>query len=143
MTVKLLTGNHLEFISLKRVCTGSYESTLVKIPHCWKPHVTAHRFLAPQDMSLIEKSNQVFLLVGATNSQISACTCISVWPPICCNPIFQDLPIWIGNSGVLMLTDRNGPHEMSSVEYNVCKCCFLQRLIFLDTFRTTGLTDNV
>ena len=41
MTVKLLTEHHLEFISLKGVCTGSSESTLVKIPHCWKSHVMA------------------------------------------------------------------------------------------------------
>ena len=36
MTVKLLTQHHLEFLSLKGGCTGSSESTLVKIPHCWK-----------------------------------------------------------------------------------------------------------
>ena len=42
MIVKLLTEHHLEFLSLKGGCTGSYESTLVKIPHCWKSHVMAH-----------------------------------------------------------------------------------------------------
>ena len=42
MSVKLLTEHHLEFLSLKRGCTGSSESTLVKMPHCWKSHVTAH-----------------------------------------------------------------------------------------------------
>ena len=42
MTVKLLTEHHLEFLSLKGDCTGSSESTLVKMPHCWKSHVTAH-----------------------------------------------------------------------------------------------------
>ena len=42
MTVKLLIEYHLEFLSLKEGCTGSSESTLVKIPHCWKSHVTAH-----------------------------------------------------------------------------------------------------
>ena len=42
MTVKLLTEHHLEFLSLKRGCTGSSESTLVKIPHCWKSHVATH-----------------------------------------------------------------------------------------------------
>ena len=31
----------MEFLSLKGGCTGSSESTLVKIPHCWKSHVTA------------------------------------------------------------------------------------------------------
>ena len=35
MIVKLLTEHHLEFLSLKGGCTGSPESTLVKIPHCW------------------------------------------------------------------------------------------------------------
>ena len=42
MTVKLLSTHHLEIISLKGGCTGSSESTLVKIPHCWKSHVAAH-----------------------------------------------------------------------------------------------------
>ena len=32
----------MEFLSLNGGCTGSSESTLVKIPHCWKSHVTAH-----------------------------------------------------------------------------------------------------
>ena len=42
MCVKLLTEHRLEFLSLKGGCTGLCESTLVKIPHCWKSHVTAH-----------------------------------------------------------------------------------------------------
>ena len=42
MSVKLLTEHYLEFLRLKGGCTGSFESTLVKIPHCWKSHVTAH-----------------------------------------------------------------------------------------------------
>ena len=41
MTVKLLTEHHLKLLSLQGSCTGSSESTLVKIPHCWKSHVTA------------------------------------------------------------------------------------------------------
>ena len=41
MSVKLLTEHHLEFLSLKVGCTGSSEFTLVKMPHCWKSHVTA------------------------------------------------------------------------------------------------------
>ena len=39
MIVKLLIEHHLEFLSLKGGCTGSYESTLVKMPHCWKSHI--------------------------------------------------------------------------------------------------------
>ena len=38
MSVRLLTEHHLEFLSLTGGCTGSAESTLVKIPHCWKSH---------------------------------------------------------------------------------------------------------
>ena len=41
MIVELLTEHHLGFLSLKGCCTGSSESTLVKIPHCWKSHVAA------------------------------------------------------------------------------------------------------
>ena len=41
MSVKLLTEHLLEFLSLKGGCTGSCESILVKMPHCWKSHVTA------------------------------------------------------------------------------------------------------
>ena len=36
MSVKLLTQHHLEFLSLKGGFTGLSESTLVKMPHCWK-----------------------------------------------------------------------------------------------------------
>ena len=41
MIVKLLTEHHLEFLSLKEGCRGSSESTLVKMPHCWKSHALA------------------------------------------------------------------------------------------------------
>ena len=42
MSAELLTEHHLEFLSLKGGLTGLSESTYVKIPHCWKSHVTAH-----------------------------------------------------------------------------------------------------
>ena len=42
MTIKLLTEHHLEFPSLKGDFSGSYESTLVKMPHCWESHVMAY-----------------------------------------------------------------------------------------------------
>ena len=41
MSVKLLTEHRLEFVCLKADCTGSSESTLVKMPYCWKSHVAA------------------------------------------------------------------------------------------------------
>ena len=44
MSVKLLTEHHLAFVSLKGGCTGSSESTHVKMPHCWKSHVAGQFF---------------------------------------------------------------------------------------------------
>ena len=34
MAPRILTEHHLELLSLKGGCTGSSESTLVKMPHC-------------------------------------------------------------------------------------------------------------
>ena len=42
MIDKLLTKHNLECLNLQGGCTCSYESTLVKMPHCWKSHATAH-----------------------------------------------------------------------------------------------------
>ena len=42
MSPKLLIEQHSEFLSLKGACTGSSESSHVKMPHCWKSHVAAH-----------------------------------------------------------------------------------------------------
>ena len=42
MIVKILTERHLDFLSLKGDCISYSESTHVKMPHCWKSHVTAH-----------------------------------------------------------------------------------------------------
>ena len=41
MIIELLTEHHLKFLSLKGGCTGSSESTLVKMPHSWKSHAAA------------------------------------------------------------------------------------------------------
>ena len=56
MSIKLLTEHHLEFLSLKGGCIGSYESPLVKMPHCWKSRVTAHIyvFLLPNIMNEVK-----------------------------------------------------------------------------------------
>ena len=47
MIVKLLTEHHLEFLSLKGGCTGSSESTLIKMSNCWKSRVLAQIILHP------------------------------------------------------------------------------------------------
>ena len=55
MTVKLLSEPHLRFLSLKVGCTGSSESTLVKMPLCWKLRVTAHLYITQErEMSQME-----------------------------------------------------------------------------------------
>ena len=44
MTVKILTDHQLEFLNLKGGGTRLSESTLVKMPYCWKSQVPAHLF---------------------------------------------------------------------------------------------------
>ena len=45
MTVRLLSEHHLEFLSLKGGCPGPSGSVLVRVPHCWKSHATAHMYV--------------------------------------------------------------------------------------------------
>ena len=44
MSVKLLTEDNFESLNSKGGCACSYESTLVKMPHCWKSHATTQLF---------------------------------------------------------------------------------------------------
>ena len=55
MIVKLLTEHHLEFLSLKVDCSGSSESTHVKMQHCWKSHALAHFFFKFQNILKFQK----------------------------------------------------------------------------------------
>ena len=41
-------------------CTGSPESTFVKMPHCWKSHVAAHIVIIAYCCSLIFKCLKIF-----------------------------------------------------------------------------------
>ena len=69
MSVKLLTEQNLEFLSLKGGCTGSSESTLFKKPHCWKSHVTAYYlcFRKLHEMGTSEK-------IGSVNEKLQIAT---------------------------------------------------------------------
>ena len=62
MTLKLLTEHHLEFLSLKEGCTCSSESTHVKIPHCWKSHVTAHLMSQMVQYHLSDKYINIYIV---------------------------------------------------------------------------------
>ena len=59
MIVKLLTEQHLEFLSLTGGCRGSSESTLVKISNCWKSHAAAQ---------MLEDFNKILFLVKCTET---------------------------------------------------------------------------
>ena len=50
MIVKLMTELHLEFLSLTEGCGCSSESTLGKMPHCWKSHAMAHIYMCVLNM---------------------------------------------------------------------------------------------
>ena len=68
MSVKLLTEHHLEFLSLKGGCTGLSESTLFKMPHCWKSHVAAQLLISLNPiltfvMMLVSPPNWHYLIV--------------------------------------------------------------------------------
>ena len=60
MTVKLLTEIHLVILSLKQDCTGSSESTLVKMPNCWKSHVAGHISLKDFDKWLLKVASEIY-----------------------------------------------------------------------------------
>ena len=66
LIVKLLTEHSLEFLSLKRGCRGSPESTLVKMSNWWKSHALAQLLFLHQLTygirwkSIITQVNQQF-----------------------------------------------------------------------------------
>ena len=58
MSVQLLNEHNLEFLGLTGDCPGSSESTLVKMPHCWKSHATAQII---RECVVFEKLNYLLL----------------------------------------------------------------------------------
>ena len=67
MTIELLTEHHLEFLSLKEGCTDSSESTLVKIPYCWKSHDEAQYYIISSSSWLgVRMSLMAGLITGLT-----------------------------------------------------------------------------
>ena len=57
MSPKLLTGHHLECLSLKGGCTGSSACTLVKMPHCCESHVARLKLARQNNLSLVVANN--------------------------------------------------------------------------------------
>ena len=75
-SVKLVTEHYLEFLSFIGGCTGSSESTLVKMPHCRKSHVSAHL----SDIPTITKNSSraslllIQFLIGCFNTLQTSCS---------------------------------------------------------------------
>ena len=67
LTVKLLTEQHLGLLSLEEGCTCSSESTLVKMPHCWKSHATAHLSLLTLLHSDLPKLHNIYFGCSVCN----------------------------------------------------------------------------
>ena len=69
------------FLSLKGGCTGSFESTPVKMPHCWKSHVRA------QMGFLLETNKSMFVILDSQETADEAAfmvqvTYTNIQPPI-------------------------------------------------------------
>ena len=60
MTVKLLTEHHLEILSFKGGCRGSYESTHIKMPHCTRLKLLIRSIL----LKGMSNSMQVYLKIS-------------------------------------------------------------------------------
>ena len=76
MSVKQLTERHLEFLRLKGGCTGLSESTLVKMPHCWKSHVTTQMFRSVQAIYASQAFPYAFLSIKYKNMCMSVYVCM-------------------------------------------------------------------
>ena len=68
MIVMLLTEHHMVFLSLNGGCTGKSESTLVKMPHCWKSHFTA-QFIMHMRIGYLSHYERIPLNVHASVSR--------------------------------------------------------------------------
>ena len=67
MGVKLLTEHHLKFLSLKGGCTGSSDSTRVKMPHCWKSHIAAQLCEASKDDYILVMEAELVKALSSRN----------------------------------------------------------------------------
>ena len=72
MIVKLLAEHHLDFLSLKGGCRGSFESTLSKMSICWKSHAAAH---------LTVLHNTSMAIGNLHNSPKTAAFVVFLWTP--------------------------------------------------------------
>ena len=123
MSVNLLTKHHLEFLILKGGCTGSSESTLFKMPHCWKSHVAAQIIL--QQCLLSFQSTCPYFIGGQLEN--------AIWSLWLTEIIMANILLWVENpkkyysycdfllAFITKLLDTNflaKQHQNKSVYYN-------------------------
>ena len=73
MDIKLLTEHHLEFLSLKGGCTDSSESTLVKMPRCWKSHFFAVVIRLKKKSNIISYNKLMFFRIFSVYIDRTTC----------------------------------------------------------------------
>ena len=125
MSVKLLTQQHLEFMSLKGGCTGSSESTLVKMPHCWQSCVAAHMLLYGHGYNgVVINENFATTLPQKHANDLS----ISILTSLCFNYLFG----YLMTSILIKLPIRSSSHLI----FNMRKQQFKQTVPYLGMYNT-------
>ena len=102
LTIKLLTEHNLEFLSLKVGCTGSSESTLVKVQHFCESRVEAH-----------------------LHSYIEACNCFifsAIQETKCCSSISRWRWSWLRHTRSLCFINKSilSKFKLSGVKFSFC-----------------------
>ena len=85
MNIKLLIEQILEFLSLKGDCTGSFESTLVKMPHLQKSHHGSNG----NNNSLCLNIGPMVMKLQLTQQNWNDYSCC-----LCLDPVVIEITIW-------------------------------------------------
>ena len=151
MSVQLLTQHHLEFLTLKGGRTGSSESTLVKMPQCWKSHVTA-KLCSYRHNSFILFT--LFLLINLfLIVSLLSCGCLvpylflampwaGLWSAngIPCHTHLPFLICYSVRSEIYMYIMYILKHQLFSIYQRTCSCIWETER--LDDVRLTALVVN-
>ena len=127
-STKLLTEHHVVFLSLRRGCTGSSESTHVKMPHCWKSHVTAH---FTNKCVPISKALDTLIKCIADTGEVLY-TCVS---PSGFRPHVQAAILWTNSFKIVSEYDKEIPQSQTADKTTALRGRATQQS------RDTGKTD--
>ena len=130
MSIKLLTKQHLEFLSLKGSCTRSSEPTPVKMPHCWKSHVTAQLIkVMCVIVLLIILSIQRRITLMLRSLRLCACWDSSNSYTMGCPPVRGDNPRALASGLSYVQVDKHG----ITILYHLHQCipCHIMRYFML------------